>query len=149
MALRGYKATIGAVAPDLGTTADPSGLGDTTAAVADVATLVSGKPDVTAVDTAVGVLVADGASPTQAHVNDLNTAWGTLKTAITTNNTNIDTTSTDMTVLAASVVLLQAAIGGDVTVLLNPATVTTKRQLVQAIRDYLLPSIVSSGLLAE
>lgn len=33
------------------------------------------------VATAVGVLVADGASPTQAHVNDLNTAWGLFETA--------------------------------------------------------------------
>lgn len=36
----------------------------------------------TDVAAAVAVLVADGASPTQAHVNTLNTAWGLLATAI-------------------------------------------------------------------
>lgn len=35
----------------------------------------------TTVDTAVGVLVADAASPTQAHVNTLNTAWTASKSA--------------------------------------------------------------------
>lgn len=37
------------------------------------------KTDVAA---AVAVLVADGASPTQAHVTTLNAAWGLLSTAI-------------------------------------------------------------------
>jgi hypothetical protein len=32
----------------------------------------------------VAVLVADGATPTQAHVTTLNTGWGTLNTAIGT-----------------------------------------------------------------
>lgn len=41
----------------------------------------------TNVAAAVAVLVADGASPTQAHVNTLNTAWGLLATAIAATNT--------------------------------------------------------------
>lgn len=36
----------------------------------------------TDVAAAVAVLVADGASPTQGHVDTLNTAWGLLATAI-------------------------------------------------------------------
>lgn len=36
---------------------------------------------------AVAVLVADGASPTQAHVTTLNVAWGLLATAIAAANT--------------------------------------------------------------
>jgi len=35
----------------------------------------------TATDAAVGVLVADGVAPTQAHVNDLSAAWATFETA--------------------------------------------------------------------
>lgn len=51
-----------------GTLADPNGTPPSTATVAaDVATLV-----------------ADGASPTQAHVTTLNTDWGTFLTAETT-----------------------------------------------------------------
>lgn len=41
----------------------------------------------TNVAAAVAVLVADGASPTQAHVTTLNTAWGLLATAIAAANT--------------------------------------------------------------
>jgi hypothetical protein len=43
--------------------------------------------DVTAyssVASAIATLVADGASPTQAHVTTLNTAWTTLKAALDT-----------------------------------------------------------------
>ena len=39
-------------------------------------------PSTATVDTDVGVLVADGASPTQGHVNTLNTDWGVLKPLI-------------------------------------------------------------------
>lgn len=41
----------------------------------------------TNVAAAVAALVADGASPTQAHVTTLNTAWGLLATAIAAANT--------------------------------------------------------------
>ena len=36
---------------------------------------------------AMGVLVADGATPTQAHVNTMNTAYGLLATAVTATTT--------------------------------------------------------------
>lgn len=38
-----------------------------------------GGADYTAVAAAIATLVADGASPTQAHVTTLNNAWTTLK----------------------------------------------------------------------
>jgi len=55
----------------------------------DVAQASTVKTDVAAIDyTAVAAdiatLVADGATPTQAHVTTLNTDWGTLKALIDT-----------------------------------------------------------------
>lgn len=64
MVLRVYK---------FGSTAGYNGMSsDTTAA--DVATMQA----------AVDVLVADGASPTQAHVNTMVTAWNTVSGSLTT-----------------------------------------------------------------
>lgn len=51
--------------------------------IADVVQTVSSAlvvADVATVDGEVATLVADGASPTQAHVDALNTDWGALKT---------------------------------------------------------------------
>lgn len=62
---------------------------------------------------AVGVLVADGASPTEAHVTTLNTAWGLLATAI----------AAAKTATAAAKV---AADGPDVIVEIDDAVVTTQ-----------------------
>ncbi len=39
-------------------------------------------PDYTSVAADIAVLVADGASPTQGHVNTLNSDWATFKTAL-------------------------------------------------------------------
>lgn len=63
-------------------------------------------PDSTAVAAAVATLVADGATPTQAHVTALNTAWGTLLTNSTAK--------------------------GDVIVLVNPTNVPTLTKLKRA-----------------
>jgi len=68
---------------------DPSGAAsaassysDVTAAKTATAAAVTAAPSTTAVAAAIGVLVADGASPTQAHVTTLNSAWTTLLAAI-------------------------------------------------------------------
>lgn len=45
--------------------------------------------DLTAVEAAIAVLEADGASPTQAHVNSLRTVWNTLSAATTANNVSL------------------------------------------------------------
>ena len=46
-------------------------------------------PSVAATEAAVAVLEADGASPTQAHVNDLRAAWNTLSADVTAVNAAI------------------------------------------------------------
>lgn len=78
----------------------------------------------TDVAAAVAVLVADGASPTQAHVNTLNTAWGLLNTAIQAAN---------------------AAATGDVVVDIDNATVANQNAARAAVRKA-LEGIAGSGL---
>ncbi len=80
------------------------------------------KTDVAA---AVAVLVADGASPTQGHVDTLNTAWGLLATAIAAAATGAT---------AANVVL-------DI----DTAVVTTKNGVKAAVRE-ILRTVDGSGL---
>lgn len=80
------------------------------------------KTDVAA---AVAVLVADGASPTQAHVTTLNVAWGLLATAIAAAATGA---------AAANVVL-------DI-----DNTVVTTRNGVKAAVAELLRTVEGSGL---
>ena len=79
----------------------------------------------TNVDAAVTVLVADGASPTQAHVNTLKTAWDLLAAAIAAANT---------ATAAANVVL-------DI----DTAVVTTRNGVKAAVRD-LLRAVEGSGM---
>lgn len=67
----------------------------------------------TATDTAVGVLVADGAAPTQAHVNDLAAAWATLEAAI------------DAAV---------AQVSGNLVITIDNANITTLSKLRKALR---------------
>ena len=69
--------------------------------------------DYTAVATAIGVLVADAGSPTQAHVNTLNTAWGVYKTA------------TDLVVTAAAI--------GDLVLLLKDSASMTRLEVIEAL----------------
>lgn len=71
-------------------------------------------PSTTTVDTDVSTLVADGASPTQGHVNTLNTDWSAFKTALSTYQTGV----------------LEA----DVTVSFDTSAVTTRRQFVAALK---------------
>lgn len=68
-----------------------------------------------AVVSALGVLQADGASPTEAHVDDLQTAWDAFKTALDTLQTDIATADglVDTTVTASQAA--QAATNSAVT----------------------------------
>ena len=111
--------------PRLSPAAEPNGLLGTLNT--DVAALVAAKVSVTAVANAVATLVADGASPTQAHVTTLNTAWGTLNTGITALHAAVDTVNTDNTPLAATV-------NADLTVLFNASNIGTKNAFVIAMR---------------
>jgi hypothetical protein len=112
-------------APDIKPAAEPNA--KLTTLNTDVAALVAAKVDTTTVDAAVAVLVADGASPTQAHVNTLNTAWTTLKANCATLNTAVDTVNTDNTPLAATV-------SADLTLLFNASNISTKNAFLVAIR---------------
>lgn len=93
---------------------------------------VGGKADIVAADTtdvaaAIAVLVADGASPTQAHVTTLNNAWTTLLAAITAING-------------------AAADSADLKIVVNNATVTTTNKFVALMRA-LLNCFPGSGII--
>jgi hypothetical protein len=83
-----------------GTLADPNGT----------------APATTTVAANIATLVADGASPTQGHVNTLNTNWGTFLTAYN--------------LYAAGVGTLTA----NATFMFDPAAITTMNQLRAALR---------------
>lgn len=94
---------------------------DVATAVADLATLTTNVATVTGtlttnVAAAVAVLVADGASPTQAHVNTLNTAWGLLATAIAALST---------AAVSADLTLVSADDAADLVVDFNTSTVSS------------------------
>ena len=80
----------------------------------------------TAVAAAIAVLVADGASPTQAHVTTLNGAWATLLAAINTS------------VVGAS----------DIAVTIDNTQFTTKNQVRVALRHLLYQAENSSAFTA-
>jgi len=76
MATAEYSATINAAR------ATAAGSGSVTAAVSAAATASSAGTHGAAFTAALATLVADGASPTQAHVTAVNNAWTTYKTDI-------------------------------------------------------------------
>lgn len=77
----------------------------------------------------VATLVADGASPTQAHVNTLNTNYGLLNSALT-----------------AQTALLATLISGNMVVTIDTAVITSQNALKAAIKELLL-SITGSATL--
>ena len=79
----------------------------------------------TAVAAAIGVLVADGAIPTQAHVNTLNSAWTTLLAGVTAVNGSIAS--------------------ADATLVINQANVTTSNQMNTIFRA-ILQNLSSLGI---
>lgn len=83
-------------------------------------------PSTVAVAADVATLVADGATPTQAHVTTLNTDWGTLNTA-----------------LAAMVPET-----GDVYVSFDATKITTRRQLREALEQVLIQATGSGTVTA-
>ena len=114
-----------------GTDNDPVNASTT---VADKATLTTADTlalttDKTTVDGNIATLVADGASPTQAHVTTLNTNWTTMKT--------------DMVALHNAIVALQADIAGvpartDLVVSVDLAKITSISSLRAAFNVLLL-----------
>lgn len=109
MARQSYAVTIGqALGPEKFNTS-VAGTSDAVTSTAAV--------DTTAVAAAIAVLVADGATPTQAHVTTLNSAWTTLLAEITA---------------------AKAAGTGDVVLSVDLSTITTGNQLRYALRTLLL-----------
>lgn len=79
----------------------------------------------------IATLVADGASPTQGHVNTLNTNWGVLLGLINTAKTDI---------AAAKTSVDAAGLGSDAAFSYNDTNVTTitqKRNIITVIAQWL------------
>lgn len=88
------------------------------------AAALAAAPSSTTVAANIATLVADGASPTQAHVNTLNTNWGTFLTALTAYN--------------AAVAAANASLGtADVTIIVNKTNVTNTNQFLAIVRKVL------------
>lgn len=83
------------------------------ASVKGVGDPITGIPATTTMDTDVATLVSDAGSPTQGHVNTLNTDWTAFKAALTT--------------------YTGGSLTGNVTVSWNGSVVTTRRQLKAAL----------------
>jgi hypothetical protein len=101
---------------------------------AAIAAAVALVPSSTAVAADIAVLVADGASPTQGHVNTLNTDWGTFLTALTAYN--------------AAVAALGGSVSADVSLLINGSNVLTKnkyREIIRGLSRFVFGSSLLSG----
>lgn len=97
-----------------------------TAAAATVTTTVAAN---------VATLVADGATPTQGHVNTLNTNWAALLTLINTWKTANATLNTDWTALSAGLGAVPGS--SDVVLSYNASTVVSKNVLRRALQRIL------------
>jgi hypothetical protein len=119
--------------------ADPANASTTAAdkATLNTADTLALTTDKTTVDGNIATLVADGATPTQAHVNTLNTNWTTMKT--------------DMIALHNAIVAYEAdiaagtTVGGDVILSFDAAKVGKRSVLRRAVDLYLLP-LIEGGL---
>lgn len=122
MAYRALSATFGAnlsqgqVVLAQGSVADPVAA---KTAIDALITTAQGAHKTT-FEAALAVLVADGASPTQAHVTTANSAYSTLKTDI------------------EAVVTTGLVLSADLTLLFDPAKVVTRSHLKQALEALLL-----------
>jgi hypothetical protein len=119
MALAAFTATLNQSLGDGRHNVQRGGLSDPSATAAPASTTVAAN---------IATLVADGATPTQAHVTTLNTNWGTFLTSETAYRAAVAT-----------------AIGGaDLTVLFDTSKFTTMNQ-VKAALDSILRAASGSG----
>ena len=100
-----------------------SGLSDPSASAAPASATVAAN---------IATLVTDGASPTQGHVNTLNTNWGTFLTS-----------ETAYRAAAATVVG-----GSDFTVILNTSKFTKMNQVQAAVKAFLQQAAASGKFVA-
>lgn len=111
MASRAISVTLGAaVSPDGVYCASAGGAKDPVVAAAAIA-------DKTAFEAALAVLVADGASPTQAHVTTANNAYTTYAAAVVTYQTAV-----------------QASVAGNLVLILDTAVLTTSNKISSAVK---------------
>lgn len=111
MASRAIAVTLGAaVSPDGEWAASAGGQKDPVVAAAAVA-------DSTALAAAMAVLVADGASPTQAHVTTANNALTTYLAAVVTYQTAV-----------------QASVAGNLVLIVDTAVLTTSNKIKGAVK---------------
>lgn len=119
-------ATVGTPDPSFSGTAEPN------TAIAALATAIAAAVALAASSTTVAAniatLVADGAVPTQGHVNTLNTNWGTFLTA---------KNAADAAVAALSTTASAATVSGDVVLIVNNSNVTTKNKLDTCVKGLL------------
>lgn len=147
MAVQAIKATLGQALPNGNFNSSAGNVNDPVAALATVvdtdivaydAAAVDYGTDKTTFETALGVLVADGASPTEAHVTAVDAAYDDL--------------AADYVALAAAYATLKAdvalvSLSGDAVLLIDTAVVTTVNGLKAIIRS-LLQIVAGSGTLA-
>ncbi len=96
---------------------------------ADVGTI----PATTTVAANIATLVADGATPTQGHVNTLNTNWGTYLTALNANNALLVTDAANIAIDSTSIT---GSSGANVTLSYDTTAVTSMNQLRAALRAF-------------
>lgn len=94
-----------------------------------VAAISAGKPSTAALDAAMATLVADGASPTQAHVTAANSALTAFETALT-----------------AYYTASAANFGANVTLLIDSTAVTKINQLKSAVAALLRQAASATSL---
>ena len=138
-----YTATITVVDPSVGRAIEPNGeiaAQDALLATAQTdsaaAKAAADAIDYTTFATDLATLVADGASPTQAHVTAVDNDWTTLKALIDAAVSAADTS--DTAVQAVSLTAAAATVAADVTLLVNLAAVATKNALRKAVAAIML-----------
>jgi hypothetical protein len=122
--------TVTATVPSTGFVSTGRAVEPNTAIAAAVALV----PNPIAFEAALATLVADGASPTQAHVTAVNSAYTTLKTA--------------QTAYAAAVAALTSGVSADVTLLWNVANVVTKNALRKAVAAIMMQATNNASSLS-
>lgn len=143
MAIQALKITLGPArangdyAAQGASTSQPSNASTAATETAVATAQASSPPSQTATEAAVALLEADGATPTQAHVNSLRTVWNTLVTAIGTVNTDVEAVRTAFDALVTAAGLLTAAPTGNLVILYDDAVITDGNKFAAALREAL------------
>lgn len=134
-----------AIGSSLDTTQLVSDLSSTTSALSTTTNgIASSKTLLLTLSTAVSILVADGATPTQAHVTSMASAFGALDTTLTAVSTTL--AMTDLAAATTDATALAAALNHDVVVSYNLSNVTTWSQLKRVV-DVVLTACRGNGSL--